>query len=174
MSLMHCGGIRTAWSGRPIDSACRSSSTRRTPCMLMRSYSSVTVVSSAVTRWPCINCSARSAIALSFPPLQQNRTSSGMRASLMACGVLRPDAELTPQSGEAEDILVFLIGEIGDAAVEAEAVSEIVRSCQIEARVARVVRQAEPEKIVVVAPAGEVPGQIPVHSPECGIQRRVS
>jgi len=41
--------IRNGGAARPMDSVCRSSSTRRTPCMLMRSYSSVTVVSSAVS-----------------------------------------------------------------------------------------------------------------------------
>ena len=57
----HCGGIRTAWSGRPSDSACRSSNSRRTPCMLIRSYSSVTVVSSAVTRYSSHARAARAA-----------------------------------------------------------------------------------------------------------------
>src|ERR1700730_5972648 len=172
MALMHCGGIRTAWSGKPIDSACRSSSTRRTPCMLMRSYPSVTVVSSAVTRCPCADCSACSAIALSFPPLQQNRTSPGICSSFMACGVLHADAELPPQSGEAKDILIFLIGEIRDAAVKTDAVSEIVRSGQIESRIAGIVHQTENR--VIVAPAGEVTGHVPGHFFERRVQHDVS
>src|SRR5258708_30733342 len=112
-------------------------------------------------------------MALSFPPLQQNRTSSGMSASLMACGVPHADSKLAPESGITQHILVFFIGEICDGSVEADAVSEIVRSCEIEACVAWIAREAEPEKIAVAALPSEISRQIPVHSPQCRIQHDI-
>src|SRR5947209_14300466 len=43
------GEMTTSSSGSLNDSACQRSSVRRTPCMLIRSYSAVTVVRSAAT-----------------------------------------------------------------------------------------------------------------------------
>src|SRR5579863_509385 len=135
---MHCGGIRTGWSGRPSDSACRSSRARRTPCMLMRSYSSVMVVSSATARQSPAARIVCSAIALSLPPLQQKSTSSGTRAStlLMARRVFHADAKLAPQRGKAVHLRILFVGEIIDPAVDAESAREVIRRRKIEQRVA--------------------------------------
>src|ERR1700680_1788430 len=103
--------------------------------MLMRSYSSVMVVSSAMMRQSRSSCNACSAIALSFPPLQQKSTSSGTRASLMARGVFHADAKLAPERGVAQHVLILFICEIRDAAVETEPVSEIVGTGQVETRI---------------------------------------
>src|ERR1700688_601849 len=146
---MHCGGIRTARSGRPSDSACRSSNARRTPCMLMRSYSSVMVVSSAVMRQSLAARKACNAIALSFPPLQQKSTSSGTRASLMARGVFHADAKLAPEGGIAIHLGILLVGEIGDAAIDAESARNVVSRREIDQRVAWI--DDLPGKIVVKA-----------------------
>src|SRR5438270_8990782 len=92
----------------------------------------------------------------------------------MACGVPHPDSEFAPQSGITQHVLVFFIGEICDPSVEADAMSEIVRSCKIEACVAWIAGEAEPEKIAVASLAGEISRHIPVHSPERRIQQDVS
>src|SRR5215472_2260109 len=70
--------MRTSCRGKPMDSAWSSRSSRRTPCMLIRSEPSVTVVKRAVVRNCCRWDSAWSAIALSLPPLQQKRMGSGV------------------------------------------------------------------------------------------------
>src|SRR6266853_858785 len=106
--------------------------------MLMRSYSSVMVVSSAATRQSPAARNACKAIALSFPPLQQNSTSSGTRASLMASRVFHADAKLSPERGVAQHVLVFLVGKIGDAPVKTDAVSQIVGTAEVKSRIARV------------------------------------
>lgn len=72
-SFGHDGGILTSTSGRPIAAACCRRRPTRTPCMLIRSYSSVTVVRSART------CSSsrrndQSVRAESLPPLQDRTT----------------------------------------------------------------------------------------------------
>src|SRR5882762_3589351 len=71
------GEITTSSSGSPRDSAWRRSSVRRTPCMLIRSYSAVTVVRSAATRKRASLRISRKASALSLPPLHATSTSRG-------------------------------------------------------------------------------------------------
>src|ERR1700691_6200662 len=134
-----------------MDSACRSSSARRTPCMLMRSYPSVMVVSSAVTRHSRAARNECNAIALSFPPLQQKRTSSRTRASLMARGVFHADAKLAPERGKTVHLLILLVGEIGDAAKDADAVRDVVTRGEVDQSVARI---DDLPGIVVVKPLG--------------------
>src|SRR6202521_2127959 len=171
---MHCGGIKTAWSGRPSDSACRSSSARRTPCMLMRSYSSVMVVSSAVTRQSRAARNACNAIALSLPPLQQKSTFSGVRTSLMARCVFHANAKLAPERRISVHFRISLVREIVDAPVDAEAVRDVVRRREIEQRVARVGDLRAGSEIAVEPLAREVSGEVPVHPPEGRIQHDVS
>jgi hypothetical protein len=48
--LLAPGAMDPSMSGKPRAPTCASSTVRRTPCMLMRSYPLVTVVSSATTR----------------------------------------------------------------------------------------------------------------------------
>ena len=86
--------------------------------MLMRSYSSVMVVSSAVMRHSRAARNACNAIALSFPPLQQKSTSSCTRSSLMARRIFHADAKLAPERRKAVDLLILLVGEIVDAPVK--------------------------------------------------------
>src|SRR5579862_3644903 len=155
-----------------MDSACRSSSTRRTPCMLMRSYVSVMVVSSAEMRQSRAVRNACSAIALSFPPLQQKRSSSGTRTLLMARGVFHTDAKFAAERGIAVHLLILLVGEIGDSGVEAEAARDVVTRREIDQRVARV--DDLPGKVVVGALAREISGEIPVHPPVACIQREIA
>src|SRR5579872_1013107 len=155
-----------------MDSACRSSNSRRTPCMLIRSYASVMVVSSAVTRHSPCSRSACSAIALSFPPLQQKSTSSGLRASLMARGVLHADAELAAQRRKTVHLLVLFVGQVGDAAVNAEAARNVVRRREIDQRVARVRDLAR--EIVVITLASEISGEVPVHAPVICVEHQIS
>src|SRR5580700_5446838 len=169
---MHCGGIRTGWSGRLSDSACRSSSARRTPCILIRSYSSVMVVSSAVMRQSPAARNACSAIALSFPPLQQKSTSSGIRASLMARRVFHADAKLAPERRKAVRFLILFVGEIVDAAVDAEAASNVITCSEIEQRVAGV-HDLSGKIVVVPLPRG-ISGKIPVHPPIVCVESEIS
>src|SRR5580692_2056210 len=166
---MHCGGIGMGWRGRPSDSACRSSNTRRTPCMLMRSYSSVIVVSSAAARRSPAARNACSAIALSLPPLQQKSTSSGERASLMARRVFHADAKLAPKRRKAVHLRVLLVDEVVDAAVDAESARHVESCREIEQRVARIDDLAE--KTVVIALAREISGEIPVHPQKACVER---
>src|SRR5579862_841010 len=87
MGLMHCGGMRISCSGRPREAACWSRRVRRTPCMLMRSYSSVMVLRRPVTQTSARCLSACRARALSLPPLQQKRTGVGLGWSCEVIGV---------------------------------------------------------------------------------------
>src|ERR1700730_16707153 len=137
-------------------SPCNSSSTRRTPCILIRSYPSVMVVSSAVTRQSPAARNVSSAIALSFPPLQQKSTSSGMRASLLARRVFHADAKLAPESGKAVHLLILLVGEIVDATVDAEAARNNISCREIDEPVARV--DDLPREVVVEPLAGKISG----------------
>lgn len=73
-SFGHCGGIHTLITGRPMASACRSSSSSRTPDMLTRSYPSVNVVRSARTSKPGSRRSVHNPNAESFPALHENTT----------------------------------------------------------------------------------------------------
>src|SRR5260221_9001561 len=70
--------------GSPSASACRSSSVRRTPWMLTRSYSDVTLVSSTATSTSPRSRRASSASVLSFPPLQLS--AMGSRVPCDDCG----------------------------------------------------------------------------------------
>src|ERR1700690_2327831 len=94
--------------------------------MLMRASSSVMVLSRAVMRHSRAARNTCNAIALSFPPLQQKRMSSGTRASLMARRVFHADAKLTPERGVAVHLLILLVRKIRDAAVKAEAARDVV------------------------------------------------
>src|SRR5439155_13724402 len=58
--------------------ACRRSSSWRTPLMLTRSYSSVSVVNSPTISYSSACCSVQSAVALSFPQLQHITALFGM------------------------------------------------------------------------------------------------
>lgn len=62
--------MTTSTRGMPSAPACRARSSRRTPCMLIRSYVSVTVVISASGSLPSRR-SVRSVSAESLPPLQE-------------------------------------------------------------------------------------------------------
>src|SRR5918999_951821 len=68
---MHSGGMEISSSGRPTAAACCASSDRLTPCMLIRSYFSVTVVISTSGSGPCCSRRVHRAIAESFPPLHE-------------------------------------------------------------------------------------------------------
>src|ERR1700722_7810528 len=127
---------------------------RRTPCTLMRSYSSVMVVSSAVMRQSPAKRNACSAIALSFPPLQQKSTSSITRSSLMARRVFHANAKLAAKRGKPVRLFILFIGKIVDSAINTEAPRDIVGHRQIDERVARIddLRGV----VVVVALAGEI------------------
>src|ERR1700681_842506 len=92
----------------------------------------------------------------------------------MARGVFHADAKLAPERGIAQRILVLLVGEIRDTAVEPDAVTKIVRSGEIDASIASVVRDAVSEKIAVGASAGEIARNVPVHSFECRIQHEIA
>src|SRR5580704_9508695 len=142
--------------------------------MLMRSYSSVTVVSSAAMRQSGAARNACKAIALSFPPLQQKSTSSGTRASLMARRVFHADAVLAPERGIAQHVLIILVRQIGNAPVETDTVRQVVRPSEVKPRVARVVGQSQSQEITIAASACEISGEIPVHAPECRVQHDVS
>src|ERR1700682_76246 len=122
--------------------------------MLMRSYSSVMVVSSAVMRPLRAARNAGNAIALAFPPLQQKSASSSARASLMARRIFHADAKLAPQRRKAVHFLILLVGEIIDAGIDAEAARDIISRREIDERVARV--DYLPRKIVVEALTGEI------------------
>src|SRR5712691_7141065 len=130
--------------------------------MLMRSYSSVTVVSSAAMRTFFSAPSTWRAMALSFPPLQQNRMSSVMPASLVARGVLHAEAEFAAQRRVTVRLLVLLVGKIRDAAVESEPVGNVVRRRKIKPCIAGVHNLAG--IVVVGALTGEIAAEVPIHS----------
>src|SRR5579862_4010610 len=96
------------------------------------------VVSSAVTRHAPSSRNACSAIALSLPPLQQNSASCVTRASLMPRGVFHADAKFAPQRGKTVHLFILFIGEITNAAVNAEAARDVVGRRQIDQRISRV------------------------------------
>src|SRR5258708_51696 len=180
MGLTRCGGMRTSWSGRPMDSACRLRRSRRTPCMAMRSWDSVTVVRRATTRKCFCWSSACSAMALSLPPLQQKRMGSSdvnkisksykpcregaqhvallRRKSLVpaAKAVVHAGAHVAAESGVAQSILIMLVEEISGAGVKRNAVANVVVGGDVEAGVAGIAGEAESEKIRVGANAGEI------------------
>ena len=56
----------------------------------------------------------------------------------------------------------MLVKKIGDAAGEGNAASDEIRSGDVEARIARIVSQAEAEEIAIGANAGEIAGEIQV------------
>ncbi len=56
----------------------------------------------------------------------------------------------------------MLVEEIGNAAGEGNATTDEITGREIEARVTRIVSQAEAKKIAVSADAGEVPGEIQI------------
>jgi hypothetical protein len=73
-SLLHCCGITTSSRPYPNCCACSTRSSRRTPCMLTRSWPSVTVVNRAAIPVSRRRVSSRSARAESFPPLHASTT----------------------------------------------------------------------------------------------------
>src|SRR5579871_222681 len=145
--------------------------------MLIRSYSSVMVVSSAATRTHPAACRACNAIALSLPPLQQKSTSSGSgislaRASLMARCVLHTDAKLAPERRKPIHFRVLLVGEIVDAAVDAKSMRNVISRRKIQNRVTR--DHNLPWKVIVQALPAEISGKIPVHAQQARIERHAS
>src|SRR5580658_6218439 len=108
-------------------------------------------------------------MALSFPPLQQKSTSSVARASLMARRIFHADAKLASERGIAQYVLILFVGEVDDAPVETDAMSQIVRAGEVKARIAWVIGQPQSQEIAIPPGTGEIPGEIPVHPPECRV-----
>src|SRR5580704_12211762 len=132
------------------------------------------VVSSAAMRHSPAARNACKAMALSFPPLQQNSTSCVTRSSLMARRVFHANAKLAAERGIAECVLILFVGEIHNAPEKTDAVSQLVRTRKIKTRVARIAGQSQPQEITIAAAAREIPGEIPVHAPECRVQLEIS
>src|SRR5215831_16802882 len=151
--------MKTSCSGKSMLSACRCKSCRRTPCILIRSKPSVTVVSKPATRNFFCWSSVCNAMALSLPPLQQKRIGSRMFSALSGKAIFHANAHFPPQCRISQCVLVLLVEKILHADVSTEAFSKIVRRGQIETRVAGISGESKEEKIRIGSFASEISGE---------------
>ncbi len=75
-------------------------------------------------------------------------------------------AEIAPQGGKADGVLILLVEEVGDVAGQGDASPKVVTSGEIEARVARVFKLGWSGEIAIGAASGEVSGEIRVGEPD--------
>src|SRR3984893_1195653 len=108
-----------------------------------------------------------------------------MAARLIAAveAVVHAEAEIAPGGGKADGILVLLVEEVGDTAVEGNAAAEVVAGGEIEAGVSRIAGEAragtdvpdvEAVKIAVGADAGEVAGEVEVEAANGGVEPEIT
>src|SRR6266403_2167420 len=83
--------------------------------------------------------------------------------------VVEAETKIAAERGKADGVLILLVEEVGHAAREGDAARDEVASCEIEARVAGIVRDAETEKIAVGADAGKVAGEIQIPAAIAGV-----
>src|SRR5437879_13245388 len=95
-----------------------------------------------------------------------------MYASPMARGVLHADAVLPPERRVAIYILVMLISEIRDAAIQDETVGDVVRRPKINPRIAWIHNLAW--IVIVGASPSEISIDVPVHPPNGSIEHDIS
>src|SRR6266446_3445967 len=88
--------------------------------------------------------------------------------------VVEAEAEIAGERGKADGVLILLVEEVGHAASEGDAARDEVGGCEIEARVAGIVRDAETEKIAVGADAGKVAGEIQIPAAIAGVDDEAS
>ena len=138
-------------------------------------------------------------MALSLPPLQQKRMGSDFvkknSLSRRSCQVGAPaaagaptqkrlvsaseaifeaEAVVTTQGGKADGVLVLLVKKIGDATRERNTASDEITGGDVEARVARVAREAQTVEVAVPARAGEVSIDVEVEAAISGIKPHVA
>src|SRR6266436_265709 len=99
-----------------------------------------------------------------------------MATKLVPAGetVVDAEAEIAAERGKADGVLILFVEEVRHAASEGDIAPDEVAGCEIETRVAGIVRDAQTEKITVGADASEVPGEIQIPSAIGSVQDEAS
>src|SRR6266849_2939204 len=105
----------------------------------------------------------------------RNRLRPYKRNSVLAAeAIAHAQAIVAAQRGVADRVLIFLVEEVGDAAVEGEAAGEGVAGREVEAGIAGIAGDAEPQEVAVGAPARKVASEIEIEAAIAGAEPEVA
>src|SRR6266849_147566 len=105
----------------------------------------------------------------------RNRLRPYKRNSVLAAeAIAHAQAKVAAERGVADGVLILLVEEVGDAAVEGEAAGEVVAGREVEAGIAGIAGDAEPQEVAVGAPARKVASEIEIEAAIAGVEPEVA